>query len=144
MSAAAALCGCSTLEDVTAWICAAGQDVLAGLGCRRGAPGVCVPPHPDTVVRLFTAISAQALADHAGEFLAAGPRPGRSPSPSPGPGQPPALAVDGKAVRGAAGADGLIPYLLAAATHESAAVIAETRSARKPMRCQSSRHCCAR
>src|SRR5579862_4606813 len=45
MSAAAALCGCSTLEDVTAWISAAGQDVLAALGCRRGALGMCTPPH---------------------------------------------------------------------------------------------------
>ena len=126
MSAAAALCGCSTLEDVTAWICAAGQDVLAGLGCRRGVLGACVPPHPDTVVRLFTAISAQALADHAGEFLARRAAAGPVTFPVAGPGQLPALAVDGKAVRGAAGADGLIPYLLAAATHESAAVIAET------------------
>jgi hypothetical protein len=126
MSAAAALCGCSTLEDVTAWICAAGQDVLAALGCRRGAVGACVPPHPDTVVRVFTAISAQALADHAGEFLARRAAAGPATFPVAGPGWLPALAVDGKAVRGAAGADGLIPYLLAAATHESTAVIAET------------------
>ena len=126
MSAAAALCGCSTLEDVTAWICAAGQDVLAALGCRRGALGACVPPHPDTVVRVFTAISAQVLADHAGEFLARRGAAGPVTFPVAGPGWLPALAVDGKAVRGAAGADGLIPYLLAAATHESTAVIAET------------------
>ncbi|MGH3915836.1 MAG: ISAs1 family transposase [Pseudonocardiaceae bacterium] len=33
--------------------------------------------------------------------------------------------VDGKAVRGATGPDGLVPYLLAAATHHRAAVIAE-------------------
>lgn len=126
MSAAAALCGCSTLEDVTAWICAAGQDVLAVPGCRRGPPGACVPPHPDTAVRVFTAISAQALADHAGESLARRAAAGPVTFPVAGPGQLPALAVDGKAVRGAAGADGLIPYLLAAATRESAAVIAET------------------
>lgn len=125
MSAAAALCGCSTLEDVTAWIRAAGQDVLAALGCRRGALGACVPPHPDTVVRVFTAISAQALADHAGEFLARRAAAGPVTFPVAGPGWLPGLAVDGKAVRGAAGADGLIPYLLAAATHQDCAVIAE-------------------
>ena len=34
--------------------------------------------------------------------------------------------MDGKAVRGAAGPDGAIPYLLAAATHDTTAVIAET------------------
>jgi hypothetical protein len=37
----------------------------------------------------------------------------------------PAIAVDGKAMCGAVGADGLIPYLLAAATHENTTVIAE-------------------
>lgn len=77
-------------------------------------------------MRVFTAISAQALADHAGEFLARRAAAGPVTFPVAGPGQLPALAVDGKAVRGAAGADGLVPYLLAAATHESTAVIAET------------------
>jgi hypothetical protein len=37
----------------------------------------------------------------------------------------PAIAVDGKAVRGAIGPDGQIPYLPAAATHDHCAVIAE-------------------
>ncbi|HYZ08929.1 MAG TPA: ISAs1 family transposase [Pseudonocardiaceae bacterium] len=37
----------------------------------------------------------------------------------------PALAIDGKAVRGAIGSDGQIPYLLAAATHTDSTVIAE-------------------
>src|SRR5579862_8615980 len=125
MSAAAALCGCSTLEDVTAWISAAGQDVLAALGCRRGALGMCTPPHPDTIVRVFTLVSAQALADHAAAFLAGRAAAGPATFPVAGPGWLPALAVDGKAIRGAAGPDGLIPYLLAAATHDTTAVIAE-------------------
>jgi predicted transposase YbfD/YdcC len=124
MSAAAALCGCSTLEDVTAWISAAGQEVLAALGCRRNALGVCTPPHPDTVVRVFTLVSAQALADHTGAFLARGAA-GPVTFPVAGPGWLPGIAVDGKAIRGAAGPDGLIPYLLAAATHDTTAVIAE-------------------
>jgi predicted transposase YbfD/YdcC len=127
MSAAAVLCGNSTLEDVTAWVSAADQDVLAALGCRRNVLGACVPPHPDTVVRVFTAISAQQFADHAGQFLA-----GRAVSCDPvrfpvtAPGWLPAVAVDGKAVRGAAGPDGQVPYLLAAALHQDTAVIAET------------------
>ena len=45
--------------------------------------------------------------------------------PVAGPGWLPAVAVDGKAVRGAAGDDGLIPYLLAAVTHGTGAVLAE-------------------
>jgi len=35
------------------------------------------------------------------------------------------LAIDGKAVKGAIGADGQIPYLLAVATHQDSTVIAE-------------------
>jgi predicted transposase YbfD/YdcC len=125
MCTAAALCGCTSLEDVTAWVGSAGPQVLAALGCRRNALGVCVPPHPDTIVRVFTLISAQDLADHAGELLARGAAAGPVTFPVGGPGRLPAIAVDGKAVRGAAGPDGLIPYPLAAATHATTAVIAE-------------------
>src|ERR1035441_7863809 len=52
-----------------------------------------------------------------------GPGPRHVPPGRPGP--LPAVAVDGKAVRGAAGDDGLIPYLLAAAAHGTGAVLAE-------------------
>jgi len=45
--------------------------------------------------------------------------------PLAGPGWLPAITVDGKAVRGAAASDGLIPYLLAAVTHGAGAVLAE-------------------
>jgi hypothetical protein len=51
--------------------------------------------------------------------------PGPAAFPLAGPGWLPAITVDGKAVRGAAGPDGLIPYLLAAATHGIGAVLAE-------------------
>ncbi len=45
--------------------------------------------------------------------------------PISGPVLAPAIAVDGKAVRGAIGPDGRMPYLLAAATHGESVVIAE-------------------
>ena len=106
MSAAAVLCGNSTLEDVTAWVSAADQQVLAALGCRRSRLGVCVPPHPDTIVRVFTAVSAQQLADHAGAYLAARAAAGPAVFPVAAPGWLPGIAVDGKAVRGAAGTSG--------------------------------------
>ena len=122
---AAVLCGNTAMEDVTAWVAAAPQQVLAAAGCRRNALGACVPPHPDTVVRIFTALGAQALADHAGAYLAGRDCPGPVAFPLAGPGWLPAVAVDGKAVRGAAGPDGLIPYLLAAASHGTGAVLAE-------------------
>lgn len=125
MCTAAVLCGCTSLEDVTAWICAAPRQVLAAAGCRRDPAGACTPPHPDTVVRVFTLLGAGQLAGHAGGFLARRAAPGPVTFPVAGPGWLPGIAVDGKAVRGAAGPDGLIPYLLAAATHDACAVIAE-------------------
>src|ERR1035441_10469519 len=125
MCTAAVLCGCTSLEDVTAQVASAGQETLAALGCRRNAPGICAPPHPDTIARVFTLLSAQDLAGHAGAYLACRVLPGPVTFPVAAPGWLPAIAVDGKAVRGAAGADGLVPCLLAAATHKDPSVITE-------------------
>jgi len=122
---AAVLCGNTAVEDVTAWVHAAPQEVLAAAGARRNALGARVAPHPDTVVRLLTALGAQGLAHHAGAYLARRAHLGPVVFPLAGPGWLPAVAVDGKAVRGAAGPDGLIPYLLAAAAHGTGAVLAE-------------------
>ncbi len=125
MCTAAVLCGCGSLEDVTAWVSSAGQETLAALGCRRNAAGIITPPHPDTIVRVFTGLSAGELAGQTGAYLARRALPGPAAFPVAAPAWLPAIAVDGKAVRGAAGADGLVPYLLAAATHGNSAVIAE-------------------
>ena len=114
---AAVLCGNTAIEDVTAWVHHAPQEVLAAARARRNALGICTAPHPDTVVRIFTGLGGQALAHHAGAYLALRALPGPVTFPLAGPCWLPAVAVDGKAVRGAAGEDGLIPYLLAAATH---------------------------
>jgi hypothetical protein len=125
MCAAAVLSGCSALEDVTAWVAPADRVVLAAAGCRRDALSVLTPPHPDTITRVLAELGAQGLADHAGAYLARRALPGPVAFPVAGPGWLPAIAVDGKALRGAAGPDGAIPYLLAAATHRGCAVIAE-------------------
>ena len=122
---AAVLCGHTAVEDVTAWVHAAPQEVLTAAGARRNALGARVAPHPQTVVRLFSALGAQGVAHHAGAYLARRAHPGPVTFPLAGPGWLPAIAVDGKAVRGAAGDDGLIPYLLAAVTHGSGLVLAE-------------------
>jgi predicted transposase YbfD/YdcC len=122
---AAVLCGNTAIEDVTAWVHAAPQQVLAAAGARRDALGMRVAPHPDTVVRVLSALGAQGVADHAGAYLARRAHPGPVTFPVAGPGWLPAVAVDGKAVRGAAGDDGLIPYLLAAVTHGAGTVLAE-------------------
>jgi predicted transposase YbfD/YdcC len=122
---AAVLSGNTSFEDVTAWVHAAPQQVLAACGARRAAAGACVAPHPDTVVRLLSALGAQPLAQHAGAYLAARAAAGPVAFPVKRPGPLPAVAVDGKAVRGAAGEDGAIPFLLAAATHGTGIVLAE-------------------
>jgi hypothetical protein len=136
---AAVLCGNTAVEDVTAWVHAAPQEVLAAAGARRNALGAWVAPYPETVVRLFTALGAQGVAHHAGAYLARRLDPGPVAFPVAGPGWLPAVAVDGKAVRGAAGDDGLIPYLLAAVTHGTGACSPSGLSARKPTRSPSSR-----
>ncbi len=121
---AAVLCGNSELEDVTAWVHAAPQEVLAAAGARRDALGVRVAPHPDTVVRVLSALGAQGVATHAGAYLARRAHAGPVTFPLASPAWLPAVAVDGKSVRGAAGPDGLIPYLLAAAAHGTGTVLA--------------------
>jgi predicted transposase YbfD/YdcC len=123
LAVAAVLAGCVTLSDITAWISGAPAELLAALDARPGAAGR--RPHPDTVERVFALLGAQGLADHAGAYLMARAGTGPVTFPVAGPVLLPAAAIDGKAVRGAIGPDGLIPYLLAAATHGDAVVIAE-------------------
>src|SRR5712691_6392638 len=66
---AAVLCGNTAIEDVTAWVHAAPQEMLAAAGARRDALGARVAPHPDTVVRVLSALGAQGVAHHAGAYL---------------------------------------------------------------------------
>lgn len=122
---AAVLSGCQTLVEITDWVTHAERDLLAALGTRQDRGGRYTPPHPDTIERVFHALGAQGLADKLGAYL--GRQAGIAPvgAPVAGPVALPALAIDGKAVRGAIGPDGQIPYLLAAATHQDSAVIAE-------------------
>jgi predicted transposase YbfD/YdcC len=125
LCAAAVLNGNSSFEDVAAWAHRAPQEVLAACGARRDGLGVYAGPHPDTTERVFRKLGAHALAGCAGAYLALRAQPGPAVFPLAGPALLPALAVGGKAVRGAAGADGRIPYLLAAAVHGTGAVLAE-------------------
>jgi predicted transposase YbfD/YdcC len=122
---AAVLAGQVSLTDITDWVTAADQELLAGLGCRRDAGGRATAPHPDTVERVLALLGAQGLADGVGAHLAAREGIGCVGAPIGGPVLLPAVAVDGKAVRGAIGVDGQVRYLLAAATHGESVVIAE-------------------
>jgi len=91
---AAVLCGHSALEDVTAWVHAASQEVLTAAGARRNGLSARVAPHPETVVRIFTALGAQGVAHHAGAYLARRAHPGPVTFPLAGPGWLPAIAQE--------------------------------------------------
>ena len=111
LATAAVLSDCQSMVEITTWITHADQDLLAAFGCRRDeASGLNVPPHPDTVNRLFAALDTAALADLTGAHLGAGAGIAPTAAPITAPGLLPALAIDGKAVRGAVGPDGAIPY----------------------------------
>jgi predicted transposase YbfD/YdcC len=125
LACAAVAAGQITLVEITDWISAAGQDLLAAMGCRRNRVGMFVAPHPDTVERVFAGLGAQDLADRVAAHQLAGTNICPRGAPIAGPVLLPAIAFDGKAMRGAVGADGKVPFLLAAATHTGCTVIAE-------------------
>ena len=81
---AAVLCGNTAMEDVTAWVHAAPQEILAAAGARRNALGICVAPHPDTVVRIFTAWVRSRSRTTQGRTWPCARCPARSPAPSRG------------------------------------------------------------
>ncbi|MGH3701470.1 MAG: transposase family protein [Pseudonocardiaceae bacterium] len=143
MCTAAVLCGCTSLDDITAWVGSADRGVLAVLGCRRNALEVLTPPRPETVTRVFAELGAQALAGHAGVLLAR--RAGLAPVAFPisAPGWLPAIAGDGKALRGAAGTDGGVPTYWPPPPTTGARWSPSVSSAPSPPRCRSSRRCCA-
>jgi hypothetical protein len=76
----------TAIEDMTAWVHAAPQQVLAAAGARQDALGVLVAPHPDTVVRALADLGAQRLAHHSGAYLARHVHPGPVAFPLAGPG----------------------------------------------------------
>ena len=131
---AAVTSGQLLLADITAWITAADPEVLAAFGCRRDTTGRFTPPHPDTVERLLALLEAQQVADEAGTWLADPAGVGPVGAPIAGPGWLPAIAVDGKALRGAIGQDGQVPYLLAAATHDRVGGAGRTADRRQDQR----------
>jgi hypothetical protein len=125
LASAAVAGGQITLVEITDWIAAADQGLLAAMGCRRNRLGMFVAPHPDTVERVFAVLGAQDLADQVSAHQLAGTNIRPTGAPIGGPVLLPAIAFDGKAMRGALGADGKVPFLLAAATHTGCTVIAE-------------------
>jgi predicted transposase YbfD/YdcC len=121
LAAAAVLAGARSIAAIAEWAADAPQEVRAALGARHHAPGYFAVPAEATIRRTLTRLDADALAGAIGAWLADRERPGPAVS------RRPAVAVDGKTVRGAraASGDGRPVHLLAAMDHASRAVLAQ-------------------
>src|SRR6266536_3437399 len=95
---------------------------LARLGTWRRPYSDCwVPPSEATLRRTLQQVDADALDRLVGDWLADQQPPAQAGD------QPAAVAVDGKALRGAVGPDGQQVHLLAALAHGSGTVLAQRR-----------------
>jgi predicted transposase YbfD/YdcC len=124
---AAVMAGAQSFTAIGEWIADAPPPVLASLGIRRDPlTRRFEPPGEATIRRVLESVDAGVLDKEIGVWLharvrAAGPRSG------PRSGQRPALAVDGKALRGTrhASADGQAVHLLAVLDQQACAVLAQ-------------------
>lgn len=144
MSIAAVLAGSRSFYAIGQWIAGAQQKTLKALGARRDPDsGRYVGPDEKTVRRLCAAVDGDALDGALGNWLARrrqlalaararrGHKPRKAPRRQKAAGQRrprkstrdahvpamPAVAVDGKTVRGARTAQATAPHLLAALIH---------------------------
>jgi len=119
--AAAAVCsGASSFTAIGEWAAEAPQAVLARLGARRHPrSGRRVAPHEATIRRALQHVDVDALDATVGAWMVEQVRAGRIAD------QQLAVAVDGKALRGAVGEDGRPAHLFAAMVHHEAVVIAQ-------------------
>jgi predicted transposase YbfD/YdcC len=119
LAAAAVLAGARSIAAIAEWAADAPQPVRAALGTRRDpltGHWVWAVPSETTIRRTFARLDAEALAAAIGAWLADRDRPHRRPR---------AVAVDGKTLRGASGAQGRQVHLLAAMDHATRAVLAQ-------------------
>jgi predicted transposase YbfD/YdcC len=123
MAAAAVLTGARSIAAIAEWAADTPQPVRAALGARRDAPDHFAVPAEATIRRTLSRLDADALAAAVGAWLADRER-GR---PRPTASRRRAVAVDGKTLRGARGAnaDGRRAHLLACMDHATRAVLAQ-------------------
>jgi hypothetical protein len=130
LAAAAVLAGARSFAAVAEWATDAPQPVRAALGARRDAPDHWAVPAEATIRRTLGRLDANALAAAVGAWLADRQRhdhrhsAGHAQRPRP---RQPAVAVDGKTLRGtrAPGGDGRPVHLLAAMDYTSRVVLAQ-------------------
>ena len=117
LAAAAVLAGARSITAIAEWAIDAPQPVRAALGARYDPlTGHWVVPSEATIRRTLGRLDAQALAGVIGAWLR-----DRACRPQ----QRPAVAVDGKTLRGARGPDGRQAHLLTAMDHATRTVLAQ-------------------
>ena len=127
IAAAAVVCGARSFTAVGEWAADAPQWVLAVLGARRHRQhGGLVAPHEATLRRTIQALDAELLDAVISAWLAA-----RATTTTADETGLPALAVDGKTVRGAWRPDGSQVHLLSAVSHDAGLVLAQREIAAK-------------
>ena len=127
IAAAAVVCGARSFTAVGEWAADAPQWVLAVLGARRHRQhGGLVAPHEATLRRTIQAFDAELLDAVISAWLAA-----RATTTTADETGLPALAVDGKTVRGAWRPDGSQVHLLSAVSHDAGLVLAQREIAAK-------------
>lgn len=143
LCAGAVVAGRSTLAEVTTWVEHAPAPLLAAVGAwRHPVTGAYHAPSADTVVRVLALLDARLLAREVGAFLSGRARRARTLATTTvgtgpvavaaGGGRPArrVVSLDGKALRGAVGADGYARFLFAAYDH-GGVVLAEHEIAGK-------------
>lgn len=117
------------LVGAAAWAGAASATVLRRLGARPDPfTGAISAPSEATIRRVINGVDPHALGAAFSQWLAA--REQLDPRQDDRPDDQQVVrgvAVDGKAVRGARGADGSMPYLLGAATHGDAIMLGQVQ-----------------
>ncbi|MCU1658748.1 MAG: transposase, family [Pseudonocardiales bacterium] len=124
----AVLSGAKSLAAIGEWAADAPADVLCALGIRPDPlTGVPVAPQETTLRRVLARVDADALDATIGAWLSAlHPPPSPPAVEPPTPRDPwPAVAVDGKTLRGSANRDRGQVHLLAAMQHTTHAVLAQ-------------------
>ena len=115
------------LVGAAAWAAGVSRQVLLLLGARpEPLTGQVHAPSEATIRRVVTGVDPQALAAAFTAWLAT-----RTGSDTTSDEVLRGVAVDGKSMRGARDADGVMPHLLSAATHELPVVLAQVKVADK-------------
>lgn len=126
--ACAVVSGARSIDELAEWAERASNTLLAVIGVRRHLLNWRRSPSPATIGRVIQAIDGDALDRAVGAYLADRHRAAAEPTvapPAPTSGRRPAVAVDGKALKGSARLGSPRRHLLSAVTHGRVVTLAQ-------------------